>query len=495
MKRTKTKPAAKTTKTTRTFLTDDFLLQNDVARELYHDHAKHEPIFDYHTHLPPDQIATNKVFRNLYEVWLGGDHYKWRAMRSNGVSEKYCTGDASDWEKFLAFARTVPYTLRNPLYHWTHLELKRFFGITKLLDESTAKEIWDTANAKLSQMPVHTILETNRVAVVCTTDDPTDSLEHHRKIRESQSAGRDARATKPLGTRVYPAFRPDKALTVDQPAAFNAWVDKLGQVSGVECRSLSGFLDALRKRHRYFHDMGCRLSDHGLNHVYADDCTEAEAARVFADARSGKKVSPAEANKFRSFMLLFVGELYAARGWVMQLHLGALRNNNTRLMRTLGADTGFDSIGDWPQAEALARYLDRLDSTNRLPKTILYNLNPADNYAFATMLGNFQDGSVPGKIQFGSGWWFLDQKEAMEWQINALSNLGLLSRFVGMLTDSRCFLSYSRHEYFRRLLCNLLGRDVVNGELPRDMKLLGTMVRNICFGNAKNYFGLETGKV
>jgi glucuronate isomerase len=485
MKRTKTKSTTRTTKTTNAFLTDDFLLRNDVARELYHDHAKHEPIFDYHCHLPTDQIAANKTFRNLYEVWLAGDHYKWRAMRSNGVPEKYCTGDASDWEKFLAFARTVPYTLRNPLYHWTHLELKRFFGITKLLDESTAKEIWDTANAKLSKMPVHTILETNRVAVVCTTDDPTDSLEHHRKIR----------AEGKLATRVYPAFRPDKALTVDQPAAFNTWVDKLGQVSGVECRSLSGFLDALRKRHRFFHDMGCRLSDHGLNHVYADDCTEAEAARIFADARTGKNVSLADANKFRSFMLLFVGELYAARGWVMQLHLGALRNNNTRLMRTLGPDTGFDSIGDWPQADGLARYLDRLDSTNRLPKTILYDLNPADNYAFATMLGNFQDGSVPGKIQFGSGWWFLDQKEAMEWQINALSNLGLLSRFVGMLTDSRSFLSYSRHEYFRRVLCDLIGRDVVNGELPRDMKLLGTMVRNICYGNAKNYFGLEPGKV
>jgi glucuronate isomerase len=333
------------------------------------------------------------------------------------------------------------------------------------------------------------------VAVVCTTDDPTDSLEHHRKIRQSQTAGRNGHDTKPLATRVYPAFRPDKALIVDQPGAFNAWVDKLGQVSGVEARSLSGFLDALRKRQGTFHDLGCRLSDHGLNRIYADDCTESEAARIFADARMGKKVSPAEADKFRSFLLLFLGELYAARGWVMQFHLGALRNNNTRLMRTLGADTGFDSIGDWPQAEALAGFLDRLDSTNRLPKTILYNLNPADNYAFATMLGNFQDGTVPGKIQFGSGWWFLDQKEAMTWQINALSNLGLLSRFVGMLTDSRCFLSYSRHEYFRRLLCDLLGRDVENGELPRDMALLGPMVRNICYGNARNYFGLEPGKV
>ena len=485
MKRARTKSATKTTKTIKTFLTEDFLLHNDVARELYHDHAKHEPIFDYHTHLPPDQIASNKVFRNLYEVWLEGDHYKWRAMRSNGVSEKYCTGDASDWDKFLAYARTVPHTLRNPLYHWTHLELKMHFGITDLLDESTAEKIWNKANEKLALMPVHELLRRSRVAVVCTTDDPTDSLEQHRKIR----------ADGKLATRVYPTFRPDKSLMVDQPAVFNAWVDKLGQVSGVECRSLSGFLDALGKRHRFFHDMGCRLSDHGLNHVYANDCTEAEAARIFADARMGRKVLHADVNKFRSFMLLFVGELDATRGWVMQLHLGALRNNNARLMRTLGPDTGFDSIGDWPQVEALARYLDRLDSNNRLPKTIIYNLNPADNYAFATMLGNFQDGSVPGKIQFGSGWWFLDQKEAIEWQINALSSLGLLSRFVGMLTDSRCFLSYSRHEYFRRILCNLIGRDVVNGELPCDMKMLSTLVRNICFGNAKNYFGLETGKV
>ena len=424
VKKDKRKPASR--RGVRTFLTDDFLLHTRVARELYHEYAENEPIFDYHCHLPPEQIAANKTFRNLYEVWLAGDHYKWRAMRSNGVDEKYCTGDASDWEKFLAFARTVPHTVRNPLYHWTHLELKRFFGITQLLDESSAKEIWDSANAKLARMPVHTILESNRVAVVCTTDDPTDSLECQRQILQSQKAGRSAQGARPLATRVYPAFRPDKALAVDQPSPFNAWADKLGQVSGVECRSLSGLLDALRKRIGYFHEMGCRLSDHGLNRIYAEDCAEGEAARIFAEARSGKRVSAAEADKFRSFVLLFLGEIYASRGWVMQLHLGALRNNNSRLMRKLGPDTGFDSIGDWPQAEALARYLDRLDSANRLPKTILYNLNPADNYAFATMLGNFQDGSVPGKIQFGSGWWFLDQKEAMEWQINALSNLGLL---------------------------------------------------------------------
>jgi glucuronate isomerase len=468
----------------KSFLTDDFLLHNDVAGELYHDHARHEPIFDYHCHLPPDQIASNKTFRNLYEIWLAGDHYKWRAMRSNGVPEKFCTGDASDWEKFQAFARTVPETLRNPLYHWTHMELKRFFGIDKLLDESTAKTVWDAANGKLPAMPVHAILESNRVAVVCTTDDPTDSLEHHRALGKSR-----------LKTRVYPAWRPDKALFIDQSPAWNAWVDKLSAVSGVKCRSLDGFLEALTNRQDFFHANACRLSDHGLNHCYASDYTAADAKRVFKAGRDGKPVSGADADLFRSFLLVWLGEQYHARGWVMQLHLGAQRNNNTRMMRTLGPDTGFDSIGAWPQAAALARYLDRLDQNNRLAKTILYNLNPADNYAFATMIGNFQDGSVAGKMQFGSGWWFLDQKEGMEWQINALSQLGLLSRFVGMLTDSRSFLSYSRHEYFRRLLCNMIGRDVVNGELPRDMKLLGRMVRNICFGNARQYFPMSPGNV
>ena len=462
------------------FLSEDFLLHSDVARELYHEHAQHEPIFDYHCHLPPDQIAANKTFRNLYEVWLAGDHYKWRAMRSNGAPEKYCTGDASDWDKFLAYARTVPRTLRNPLYHWTHLELKRFFGITKLLDETTAHEIWDNANERLRSMPVHRILESNRVAVVCTTDDPTDSLEHHRKIRDDDR----------LKTRVYPAWRPDKALAVDQPAAWNSWLDKLGAPG-----TLPAFLAVLEQRLQFFQDNDCRLSDHGLNHSFADDCTESEAARIFATARAGKTVSSAETSQFRSFLMHWLGEQYAARGWVMQLHLGAMRNVNTRMMRTLGPDTGFDSIGDWPQASALARYLDRLDQNNRLPKTILYNLNPANNYAFATMLGSFQDGSVPGKLQFGTAWWFLDQKEGMEWQINALSNLGLLSRFVGMITDSRSFLSYSRHEYFRRLLCDMIGHDVVSGELPHDIKPLGKLVRDICFDNAKNYFPLTPGKV
>jgi glucuronate isomerase len=464
----------------RTFITENFLLETPVARELYHEYAAPEPIFDYHCHLPPDQIAANKQFRNLYEIWLAGDHYKWRAMRSDGVPEKYCTGDASDWEKFLAFARTVPHTLRNPLYHWTHIELKRFFGITQLLDEGTAKEIWDEANEKLASMPVHRILETNRVVVVCTTDDPTDSLEHHRRIRESGARR----------TRVYPTFRPDKALAVDQPAAWNTWVSQLG-----DCPTLAAFLGELVKRLDFFHANGCRLSDHGLTHVYADDCTETEAARVFDAARAGRTVARADADRFRSFLLRWLGEQYHARGWVMQFHLGAMRNNNTRMMRARGPDTGFDSIGDWPQAEPLARYLDQLDQKDRLAKTIPYNLNPADNYAFATMLGNFQDGTTPGKLQLGSGWWFLDQQEGMEWQINALSNLGLLSRFVGMITDSRSFLSYSRHEYFRRLLCQLIGRDVANGTLPHDRQMLAELVRNVCYLNAKNYFGLEPGSL
>lgn len=467
------------------FITDDFLLGNDVARELYHDYAKNEPIFDYHCHLPPDQIAANKTFRNLYEVWLAGDHYKWRAMRTNGVPEKFCTGAASDYDKFLAFARTVPATLRNPIYHWTHLELKKFFGITTLLDKSTAKQIWNTANAQLRQMPVGEIMRQSRVTVVCTTDDPTDTLKHHQTIRKEGK----------IATRVYPTWRPDKALAVDQPVAFNAWTDKLSAVSGIDCNNFTNFLAALERRHEFFHKNGCRLSDHGLSHCYADDCTEPEAAQTFSDARSGSQVSREQADAFRSFLMVFFGELDAVRGWVKQIHLGPLRNNNTRLLRHLGPDTGFDSIGDWPQAGSLSRYLDKLDQNNRLPKTILYNINPADNYTLATMIGNFQDGSVPGKMQFGSGWWFLDQKEGMEWQLNALSQLGLLSRFVGMLTDSRSFLSYSRHEYFRRILCNLLGRDVVNGELPRDMKLLGGMVRDISYRNAKNYFGLEPGKL
>ncbi len=463
------------------FLSDDFLLHSPAACELYHGYAAPAPICDFHCHLPPGQIAGNKVFRNLTEVWLAGDHYKWRAMRANGVDEKYCTGDADDREKFLAFARTAPRTIRNPLYHWTHLELRRYFGITELLDETTAEAVWEKANERLAEMPVHRILNESRVVVSCTTDDPADSLEHHRAIRAAPG----------LKTKVFPAFRPDMALQADAPERFNAWLDRLSAASGIGCDTFDGFLAALRQRHDDFHAMGGRISDHGLNHCHAAECTEADAARVFASARAGKGIEPAELEKYRSYMMLFFGRLDAGKGWTKQLHLGALRSANSRLLRRLGPDTGFDSIGDSRQAEPLARYLDALDRDGQLPKMILYNLNPADNYLFAAMAGNFQEGPVPGKIQFGSGWWFLDQKEAMEWQLNALSSIGLLSRFVGMVTDSRSFLSYPRHEYFRRVLCNLIGRDVDRGELPRDMKLLGGMVRGICFDNAMAHFGFE----
>lgn len=466
----------------KTFLTDDFLLHSDAARQLYHDHACFQPIFDYHCHLPPQQIADNYQFRNLYDVWLAGDHYKWRAMRSNGVEERFCTGDAEDYEKFLAYARTVPRTLRNPLYHWTHLELLRYFGIDDLLDESTAPQIWERANEQLAHTNyrVQGLIERAGVHVICTTDDPVDDLASHRKIRADGT----------LKTRVYPTFRPDKALGVRQPEAFRVWVEKLAAASGKDCRTFAGFLGALEDRHAFFHEHGCRLSDHGMNCCPGKFASEKKAGKIFAQAMKGEAADAKDWEKFAGFMMLFFGRLDAQKGWTKQLHLGAMRNNN---LRAAGLDMGFDSIGDWPQAEALSRYLGTLDGENALPKTILYNLNPADNYVFGTMIGNFQDGSVAGKIQFGSGWWFLDQKDAMEWQINALSNLGLLSRFVGMLTDSRSFLSYCRHEYFRRILCNVIGRDVENGEIPRDWELLGRMVRGICYENALNYFGLEPG--
>jgi len=467
------------------FIHEDFLLATRTARRLFHQFAASEPIFDYHCHLPPRDLAENRQFKNLFEIWLEGDHYKWRAMRANGVAEKFCTGDADPFAKFQAWAATVPHTLRNPLYHWTHLELRRYFGIEELLDESSAARIWKQANHQLAAPELSTqgILRKFRVTAVCTTDDPTDDLKHH-----------EALAASGLATRVRPAFRPDKALLVNQPAAFNDWVNRLAAASDTDVRNFSTFLDALCRRHEFFHAHGCRLSDHGLTHCFADFCTDKGAAAIFAKARRGQAASPADHAKFAAFMMLFFGRLDAEKGWVKQLHLGALRSNNTRALKQLGPDTGFDSIGDFPQVEALGRYLDQLDQENALPKTIVYNLNPADNYAVAAMIGNFQDGVTPGKIQWGSGWWFLDQKEGMEWQLNALSNLGLLSRFVGMVTDSRSFMSYPRHEYFRRVLCNLIGRDVDNGEIPDDDSLVGPMIRNICYNNAERYLNLP-GKV
>jgi len=460
------------------FIHENFLLGTRTARELYHKFAADEPVFDYHCHISPKDIAENRQFKNLFEIWLEGDHYKWRAMRSNGVAEAYCTGAATPLEKFKAWAGTVPHTLRNPLYHWTHLELARYFGITQLLDETTAEKIWKTANDQLAKPALTTqgILKKFKVKVVCTTDDPVDDLGYHRAFAASGHP-----------TRMLPAFRPDKALTVNQPEGFNKWVNQLGQASNVDINGYSAFLTALQKRHDFFHSQGCRLSDHGMNHCFADFVSNGTAAAIFDKARKGQAASAQEHVQFASNLMLHFGQLDAKAGWTKQLHLGALRSNNTRLLKQLGPDTGFDSIGDFPQTQTLSAYLDRLDSENALPKTIIYNVNPVDNYAFATMIGNFQDGTIPGKIQYGSGWWFLDQKEGMEWQMNALSNLGLLSRFIGMITDSRSFMSYPRHEYFRRTLCNLIGRDVENGELPKDEKLLGPMIRNICFTNAKNY--------
>jgi glucuronate isomerase len=468
------------------FLNDDFLLTTETARRLYHDTAKNQPIFDYHCHLPPDQIAANKQFRNLAEIWLGGDHYKWRAMRTAGINEDYITGSAtSDYDKFLAYCRIVPSLVRNPLHHWSHLELRRYFGIDLLINEANAPKIWELANAKLATAAFTTqgILTACKVAVVCTTDDPADTLEHHVAIAKTG-----------LKTRVYPTYRADKLMAVSSPAVFNAWCDQLATRAEVTVDGIPSLLDALDRRHAFFHSLGGRISDHGLENLPEADCTEAEAAAIFAQTRSGRAATPEQSAKWMWFIMLFLGRLDAKRGWTKQLHLGALRNNNSRLLKRLGGDSGVDSIGDFPQARALSRYLDTLDRENALPKVVLYNLNPADNYVFATMIGNFQDGPSAGKIQFGSGWWFLDQKEAMEWQINALSSLGLLSKFVGMLTDSRSFLSYPRHEYFRRLLCKMIGEDVEAGLIPADAAELTKLVSDISYANAAGYFGLEVSK-
>ncbi len=464
------------------FITENFLLQGRTAVRLYHEFARDLPILDYHCHLSPRDVAGNRQFRNLFEIWLEGDHYKWRAMRSNGVPERFCTGDADPYDKFMAWVRTVPRTLRNPLYHWTHLELKRYFGVDELLDERSAPSIWQQANERLQsrEMTARGILKKFKVAAVCTTDDPADDLAHHAAIAGLAD----------MATRVYPTFRPDRALMVDQPEAFNGWVDRLAAASQMEIAGFADLVEALRRRHDAFHAAGCRLSDHGLPHCYADFTEISAVAAIFDRARRGQAAAPAERARYATELMLHFGRWAAAKGWAQQIHLGALRNNNSRLFRAVGPDIGFDSIGDWPQAEALSAFLNRLDREGALPKTILYNLNPADNYVLASMIGNFQDGSMAGKIQFGSGWWFLDQREGMEWQLNALSNLGLLSRFVGMLTDSRSFMSYPRHEYFRRVLCNLLGREIDQGEIPAEDSLIEPMIRGICFENARDYFGL-----
>jgi glucuronate isomerase len=468
------------------FIHDDFLLETDLARELYR-RVSDLPIVDYHCHLPVTQIASDHRFRSITEIWLDGDHYKWRAMRANGVAERYCTGDASDWEKFEAWARTVPATLRNPLYHWTHLELKRPFGVTELLSERTAQTIYDHCNERLQEPAFTTrgLLRQFRVAIVCTTDDPVDSLEHHHALAQRDDPD----------TRVVPTWRPDAALAVEDPVTYNGWLARLEAASGISISTFAQFMEALDRRHAEFHDAGCRASDHGLEQMYAEPWTDIEVAATFDKLRMGRHVQNGEKLRYRSALVHRFALMDHARGWVQQYHLGALRNTNTRMRQTLGADSGLDSVGDFEMARPLARFLDRLDETDQLAKTILYNLNPRDNELFATMIGNFQDGSVPGKMQYGPSWWFLDQLDGMEKQINALSNMGLFARFVGMVTDSRSFLSYSRHEYFRRLICNLLGEDVRRGLLPDDRELLGALAANVSFFNARDYLGLELGKL
>ncbi|HZE85107.1 MAG TPA: glucuronate isomerase [Puia sp.] len=464
----------------RGFLDENFLLAGTTAQRLFHEFAKDMPVIDYHCHLPPDQIAQDLVFGNISQAWLYGDHYKWRAMRAGGADESYCTGGRSDYEKFEKWAEIVPYTLRNPLYHWTHLELQRYFGIKELLSPLSAAGIYARCNEKLGapEYSVRGLLLRMKVETVCTTDDPVDSLSFHREIGKSD-----------IGIRVLPAFRPDKAMNAEDPIAFNEYAGRLEAAADISIGNFDQYLQALRKRHDFFAEMGCTVSDHGLDQLYAEEYTSHELENIFSKLRSGRIPDEAERRKFRSAMLFELALWDWEKGWVQQFHLGALRNNNSRALRTVGPDTGWDSIGDLPQGRGLSGFLDRLDTSDRLAKTILYNLNPADNELMAAMTGNFNDGSIAGKVQYGSAWWFMDQKDGMIRQLNTLSNLGLLSRFVGMLTDSRSFLSYPRHEYFRRILCNLFGEEVDKGELPGDIPWIGKIVQDICYHNAKNYFG------
>jgi len=465
------------------FITEDFLLLGESAKRLYHDFAANQPIIDYHNHLSPMDIASNRRFDNLFDMWIDQDHYKWRAMRANGIPESHCTGAASPKEKFLAFAKTVPHALRNPLYHWTHLELKRFFGIDDLLSEENAQAIWDQCNEQIAgrdELRTRGILAQFKVKALCTTDDPTDSLEHHSAIAEDSS----------FDVGVFPAFRPDWSLFVHLPNEFQNWVRKLESASGESIGCFDDFLKAIRSRHDFFHSLGARLSDHGCQYIPSAFCEASDAEAIFDAAMQGKAADETEHNRFSTFMLLFLAELDHEKDWTNQFHVGVFRNNNSRLFELAGRDLGCDSIGDIPQGKTMGKFFDALDQRDRLPKTIVYNLNPSDNYLISTMIGNFQDGRIAGKMQFGSGWWYLDQMEGMLLQLNTLSNTGLLSRFVGMLTDSRSFMSFTRHEYFRRILCNLLGSEMENGSLPNDMKLVGGLVERICYGNAKEYLGL-----
>lgn len=461
------------------FLDDDFLLHSPTARQLFHEVARDLPVIDYHCHLDPRQIAEDQRWSNLTEIWLGGDHYKWRLMRANGIDEDLITGNAPPLEKFQAWAETVPITLRNPIYHWTHLELRRCFGIHALLGPDTAQEIWHRANEKLADpaFSARSQLAKFRVEVVGTTDDPADPLDWHHKLAASDCP-----------TKVYPTFRPDRAMRVDEPALFNPWCDRLAERADTDITRLSDLLAALQNRHDAFHQLGCRASDHGLEACPQSPCSHSEAGEIFDKARSGTPADPDETDQFATYLMLYFGQLDAAKGWTKQLHLGAFRNVNSRLFDRLGPDCGGDTIGDHPQVAALLQYLDALDHEDSLPRMVVYNLNPRDNYAIATAVGSFQSGGIPGKLQFGSGWWYLDQKQGIEWQLDALSNTGLLSRFVGMLTDSRSFLSYPRHEYFRRILCNVIGSETDRGELPDDLNLLAPLVQGVCYLNARSLF-------
>jgi len=463
------------------FMNEHFLLETQMAQHLYHNHAAQMPIIDYHCHLVPKMVADDHQFSSLTEIWLSGDHYKWRAMRTNGINERFITGkDTSDWEKFEKWAETVPYAMRNPLYHWTHLELKTAFGIDKILCPQTAKEIYDECNEKLAQpeFTARGLMRRYKVEVVCTTDDPIDTLSYHIGTRASG-----------FEIKMLPTWRPDKAMAVESPVNFRTYIDTLSEVSGMAIASFDDMVEALRKRHLFFEEQGCKLSDHGIEEFYTEDYTDSEIKAIFKKVYGGTPLTQDEILKFKSAMLIVFGEMDAEAGWTQQFHYGVLRNNNSRMFRLIGPDTGFDSIGEFNTAKAMAKYFDKLNSAGKLTKTILYNLNPNANEMIATMIGNFQDGTVAGKMQFGSGWWFLDQKDGMEKQMNALSVLGLLSRFVGMLTDSRSFLSYPRHEYFRRTLCNLLGNDIENGLLPAsELDFIGQMVEDICYNNAKKFF-------
>ena len=460
---------------------ENFLLKSKTAQHLFHEYAKKMPIFDFHCHLSPSEIAEDICLDNLSHAWLSGDHYKWRAMRINGVEEKYCSGNASDCEKFEKWAETIPMTIRNPLYHWTHLELQRYFNITEILSKKTCKKIYEncTSLLKTKEYSIRNLLLKMNVKVVCTTDDPLDSLEHHEKIKKDG-----------FKVKVLPTFRPDKAMAVNNTKDYGKYIKKLSEISGIEIKNFSSLIEAIDSRHKFFHIKGCRVADHGVKYLHSDDYIKFDIDKILTRVLSGKNLSTKEISKFKSAFLYEIGLLNHKRNWVQQFHIGAMRNNNTRLFKELGSDTGFDSIGDYSQGITTSRFLDRLDRTDQLAKTIIYNINPQDNELISSMIGNFQDGSIPGKLQFGPAWWFLDQKEGIINQLNALSNMGLLSKFIGMTTDSRSFLSYPRHEYFRRILCNLIGNDVENGEIPADLDFLGEIVENICYNNAAEYFKL-----